>query len=174
MQFTEQELATVKQVARRHANRQKTKAVESFLSLWIVEHYTTVQRYRLDEHGQKKLYIALRNAYYNKQMKNKLSQQREYFNLEQKEVAHEENRKLRKKIGEDILQGKDTETTRYINKHKQREALISFFTEAGTLVQIAKKFGIHQQALYRAKRNTLMVERDEYSELPEYLDDWNY
>ena len=63
MRFTENELLTVSKIGRRSAS--KWSAVDaddliSALTLWLCENYSTVERYRLEEGGPAKLFVALR------------------------------------------------------------------------------------------------------------------
>lgn len=156
MDFTKEEYQFAHSVAYKCAsNKTQREEIKSFLYLWMVENYKTIQRYRTEEGGADKLFTALRNAHYAGTMKSKRQRRPDLF-----EVSHEDNKRLRKQIGEDIESNKLTDAVSYIHRHKYRAALIDFFTGGKSLVKTARAHDIHQQALYRAKRNAMLIARE--------------
>jgi hypothetical protein len=156
MDFTKREMSIANSVAYKCAkSKPQRENIKSFLYLWMVEHFTTVQRYRFEEGGEDKLYVAMRNAHYNEMLKEKRNQRPDLF-----DYTHEQNKELRKKLSADMEAHTETEAVSYILGHKHKKALVEYFTTQQTVRKTAGHHGIHEQALYRAKRNAMIMARE--------------
>lgn len=155
MEFTDRELNIAHAVACKCVDKSQYEDTKSFLHLWMVEHYNTVERYRVEAGGAEKLYAALLRLYYNEVLRMKRKYRPELFG------SIEQNKTLRKKIGQDIHNDAHTSVVNYVRRHKHRDALLDYFTGELSGVKTAEKHGLHQMALYRARRNAMIIAREQ-------------
>lgn len=155
MEFTDREFNIAHAVAWKCVDKQQYEDVKAFLHLWMVEHYHIVERYRVEAGGAEKLYATLLRLYYNENLRVKRETKPELFG------SIEQNNELRKKIGNDIQNGISTSAVSYVQRHKHRKALLDYFTGTTSGVKTAAAHGLHQMALYRARRNTMIIAREQ-------------